>query len=625
MVHKLIFKNRIEMRKLFFFYLLAGILFTSSCDKYLDIVPDDTAQLKDAFKNETTAENFIYSCYSFIPQYSDLHYNPTFWFASNETVGSYHWGSQYYLFIPLQQNMISAANPTLDYWQHLYRGIRQCYIFLENIDNVTPLTSSATEFTARKKQWIAEANFLIGYYHYMLLQIYGPIVLVEGVIPTSAVGDEMFKSRSTYDECVDFIADKLDKASGDLPATVTNAEYGRATKSIAQAIKSRIYMYAASPLFNGNHEFYSDFTNADGTHLIAQTFDKEKWKTAMDESKKAIDLARSNGHELYKYTKTTIADPFEQAVMNTRWQMVDPWNSELIWGYSNGRAPIQSLTIPRGWHVGEPFGGLAASLSAVETFYSNNGIPAETDPSYDWSGRFTIASGDSTIKLHRNREPRFYAYIGFDRGKYEISGEVRTLRLRAGETNGTSMTNGEPNLNVDHLYSGYAIKKGVHPGTVVNSSGYNASHYPWPIIRLAELYLNYAEAYANYHGTLDATALGYLNEVRRRAGVPNLEVAYGSLPTGNALIAAIQREKLIEFMFEGHSLNDIKRWKRAESYYAADRNGMRGLNSQATNATEFYKETKLARPFIFERKTYLYPIQVTYLQTNTKLVQNPGW
>ncbi len=601
-----------------------------SCN-YLEVVPDDAPKLDDAFKNETSTEAFLFGCYSFIPNYNHARNNFS-WLMSNETVASYHWGTQYFSFLQIQQGINTASAPTLDIWGNAYSGIRQCYLFLQNVEKAKPLTISQAEFDIKKAKWISEANFLIAYYHYLLLQNYGPVVIVDKYIPVDATGDEFFLPRSSYDECVNYIASKFDAAMANLPDNVPASEFGKPTKSVAQALKSRMFIFAASPLFNGNSEYYSNFTNKDGAKLISQTFDKEKWKKAMDETKKAIDMFEAQGGKLYNYTKAPVADPFEQAVLNTRWQMVDPWNVELIWGYSGYKEvagateSFQTLAMPRGWKTGTPNGGIGATLSAVEKFYTKNGIPAEKDPSFDWANRFTIATGDNTIKLHRNREPRFYAYIGFDRGDYEVGGIKRQLLLKAGETNGLPVNaQTEPQINNDHLYSGYAIKKGIHPGSNVTSTLFSVTAYPYPIIRLAELYLNYAEACAEYTGALNADATKYVNAVRARAGIPTLVASNGNL-TGTALIDALHREKMIEFMFEGHSLYDLKRWKMAEAYYAPDRNGMRGLYSQGkTNATFYRDYTLIGRPFIFNRQTNLFPINQKYIDKNHKLVQNPGW
>ena len=212
-----------------------------------------------------------------------------------------------------------------------------------------------------------------------------------------------------------------------------------------------------------------------------------------------------------------------------------------------------------------------------------------------------IMPNDSTIYLHRKREPRFYAFVGYDRGPYEINGDTVTLKLRFKEQNGVAAAD----LNADHLYGGYALKKGVSPSNQALSSGtFTVNAYPFPIIRLGELYLNYVEACA---------------------GLPTLAETFGN-PTGDALIKIVRRERMNELIFEGHWLYDLKRWKEAESFFEKDANGMRGLTSAGATAEEFYQARVLPeRPLIFTQKQYLYPIKQDYIDINPNLIQNPGW
>lgn len=602
-------------------------LFGSLSCSYLDIVPDDTATLDDAFKNENTAEAFVYSCYGYIPNYMNYRSGNYSWMVSNEFACSYHWGVQYFPNLKLQQGLYSSTDPVIDIWRNTYQGIRQCYTFLNHIDNVVPITLPQDQFDEKKRVWKAEVKFLIAFYHYLLLQNYGPVCLVNDEISLTGSGDDFYLKRSPYDTCVEQIATWFDEAIQDLPTTVSSADYGRATKIAAQALKSRMYLFAASPLFNGNSEFYADFKNKDGEQLISQSYDKEKWKRAMDETKKAIDMAEGAGFALYHYKSERPLSSFDQAVANTRYTMLDRWNKELLWGYSGTKEPAgngnyyQTSVIQNGFRDGAtpPFGGIGPTLTAVEMFYSKNGIPAEQDPTFDWVNRFKIADGDSTIQLHRNREPRFYACIGFDRGQYEINEDTVTLYMKFGEKNGCK------DLNTDHLYTGYAVKKGVHPVDKVTNTTFSIESYPFPIIRLAELYLNYAEACAEYTGSLDNNALEYINAVRKKAGIPDFQTAFGNL-TGDRLVEAIHREQMIEFIFEGHWLYDLKRWKKAEEFFTPDVDGMRGLYSVGTTVEEFYQDYRLiGRPFVFKRKQYLHPINNVDITVNYNLVQNPGW
>lgn len=596
-----------------------------SCN-YLDIVPDDTATFGDAFKNENTAENFVYSCYGYLPNYGNFRNNFS-WMMSNETASSYHWGVQYFSFLKIQQGLYNPNEPVLDIWRDSYKGIRQCYMFLNNIDIVVPITMPQADFDAKKTIWKAEVQFLIAYFHYILLQNYGPICIVEEEIPLSGSGDQFFLSRRPYDECVEKIAAMFDLAIKDLPNTVQASDYGRATKIAAQAIKSRMYLYAASPLFNGNSEFYANFKNKNGELLINTTYEKEKWKKAMDETLKAITMAENAGYELYKYKSEKPLNAFDQAIANTRYTMLDKWNKELIWGYTGKKESAgagesyQTIVIQNGFRNGAtpPFGGIGPTLTAVELFYSKNGLPCDQDPSFDWSNRMKFLPGDSTIQLHRNREPRFYACIGFDRGPYEINSDTITLRMKFGEANGCK------NLNTDHLYTGYAVKKGMNPSCKVNNTTFSIETYPYPLMRLSELYLNYAEACAEYTGSLDTKAVQYINAIRTKAGIPNFATAFGS-PATDKLREIIHREKMIEFMFEGHWLYDLKRWKKAEQFFAPDAEGMRGLCSVGKTNETYYQNYKLTgRPYVFTRKQHLHPINNVDITVNHNLVQNPGW
>lgn len=615
-----------KLRNIILLTCLFGASLTS-CN-YLDIVPDDTPTLDDAFKNESSAEGFVFACYSKIPDYTNFRNNFS-WVTTPEMVGSAHWTVQWFTFMQMQQAVYNAANPIIDVWQTSYDGIRQCYIFLDNIDKVVPLKDSPEQFEVKKVVWKAEVKFLIAYYHFLLLQNYGPIVIVDHLIPTDAPASEMFQSRLPFDECVSKIAGMFDEAMADLPGKVNDANLGRATKVVAQSLKARMYLYAASPQFNGNQK-YADFTNHDGTALVSTTFDKEKWNKAMIECENAIQLAEANGIKLYRYTPKsgeTLTER-DQAIANCRYVIAEPWNSELIWGYSGKKETfgdtnsMQTHVIPHGFSnsSGVPYGALGATLWSTNLYLTENALPIDKDPDFHYIDRFKIPEGEAEIPyLHRNREPRFYAAVGFDDGDYQINSDTLKLALKFKEANGAK------DNNSDQLYGGYAISKLVHPKAYVSTSSNSLIAYPYPIIRLAELYLGYAEACAEYTGALDTKATGYFNQIRERAGLPTIEKSHPGIRNED-LVDIIRREKTVEFMYEGQMLYDYRRWQIAEKEWKGMEDGMIGLNVYGTTAEEFYKETVLDRqPFVFRSNQNLSPIKQDYLNKNTNLVQNPGW
>jgi hypothetical protein len=627
-----------NMKKILFILFIA--LSMASCD-FLDIVPDDTPALSDAFKNENTAEAFLYTCYSYQYDYFDFRGTPGL-ATSDELVHAYHWTSQWFGCIAFNAGQYNSSKPMMNPWggfefynynaPSVYQGIRQCYIFLNHLEEVQPALLDAGTFETMKLQWTGEAKFLIAYYHQLLLQCYGPIVFIENET-------EEKLPRLTLDESVAKIADMYDQAIGLLPPTRTRKpEYGRASQTIAKALKAKLLLYAASPLFNGNAD-YKDFVGKDGTQLISQTPDKNKWKTAMDAVEEAITFAHAQGFGLYTFDKPdpfgedpavkAYTENFRKAYLSCRMVLVDDWNKEIIWANTrsenNGNSP-QRHGIPKGIDTrssgSDPVGALGATLTAAQIFYTKNGLPPEEDPNlgYTWdaAGRMAISAGAETCNLHLNREARFYAAIGFDRGPYEFNSDsTYQLKLKAGEKNGMA-TKGN-----DHFYSGYCVKKIIDPDGIATNTTYQHQQYCYPLIRLTDLYLQYAEACAEYQGSLDAKAQEYLKLVRERAG---LDMAYFNGKSGNALVKAVRRERMVELAFESQWYFDLRRWKEAVDWFDKDRNGVWGLNDEGENATDFYKETPLDKfPFVFEQRNYLLPIKVDYVNANEYLVQNPGY
>lgn len=602
--------------------LLAIALVLNSCD-FLDVVPDDTAQISDAFKNESLADGYMYSCYSSMPQYSIPNSNYSWW-VSDEVVGTPQWGLDFFQFMKIQQGLYSSSAPVLDYWAASYEGIRKSFVMLNNIDIVQNKNMSESEFEDKKRDWRGQAYFLIGFYHYVAMELYGPVVLIDKEMPYDGEDDDYFRKRRPVAECANFIAGMMDEAMKYLPDTRASQEYGKPTKLIAQTIKARAYLLSASPLFNGNTDsFFATLKNKDGEQLIDQAADKEKWKLAMDEFKTAINMAKGLGYKLYNYSGGTTLSDFDQAVANARYTVIDSWNSEIIWAYTNIKSSPADFYSPRGItsNTSVPTGGLSASLKTVEMFYTKKGVPCTSDPDFDWNNRFRVEDGQTTCNLHLNREPRFYAWIGYDGGDYEINGSKITLHMKFGEANGVKSSPDKEGC----LYSGYAIKKMTHPKNQLQGDTWIQENQFYPLMRLSELYLSYCEAVAEYKGSFDSEAETYFNEIRTKAGIPSLSVAFGS-PTGDNLVNIVRQERMIDFMFEGFWSTDLKRWKLAESFYSDVQDGMWGLNVMGATNDSFYQKTRLSRFISFDKKNYLFPITHDYIVNGNKnLVQNPGW
>ena len=627
--------------------------FLTSCN-FLDIVPNETATEEDAFASEQAALNYLYSCYSFMPAYENSHV--FIGYAGDEVVSCFN-GEPIKLYFQGGYTSGNIGNVDQTY-SNMYKGIRQCYLLKKNVASVPGLSQD------KINDYTNQADFLIAYYHSVLMQHYGPIILVKELQDMNTSYEEMLP-RSTYDECVDWVSEQFRLVSEKLPSERTGASYGLATSAAAKALRARLLLYAASPLFNGNSEFYSDFKNNDGTLLMSQTFSKEKYKKAADAALEAINYAESQGYRLYTVAddaigKSTYPYPTDDIQRQLRLTYLDKNGSkEVLWANTRPEAmySIQSKSIPF-LSFG---GGYGPSLTMLERFYTENGLPIDQDPNYDYDNRFktTVLNDDTrgegiTLKLNDHREPRFYAWISFHNGYYECQAEKTVADGTAGTTYQPKMdrsggkgkrwltqykkndNSGKVNRGNNFSPTGYLNKKGVHPGLSARKADAGPTlMYPMPIIRLGELYLDYAEACIGYGDPVYvAEGMKKLDAIRQRAGVVPVLTAwahakepltdYSSAGPDGRLMQIVRQERMIELYMETHNFWDMRRWKLAEKYFGVS---PRGLNVEATTDAEFFKDTKMTNHIREFRSpaNYLMPIPVGQVTTNPQMVQNPEY
>lgn len=649
------------MKKTIYIILLVILC---SCDSYLDIVPDNVPTIDYAFRDRAGAEYYLSTCYWYLPKFGDPRYDPAImggddiWSLDdvlyNGTTGSFAAFN-----IKRQQNI---NNPYMNYWEgrlqgtDLYGGLRDCNIFLENIDKVGPDLGDS-----EKKRWIAEVKFLKAYYHYYLLRMYGPIPLVKENFPVDAGINEVRIYRDVFDDCVDYIVQLIDEAVPDLPPVIYDLsnEMGRITQLIALSVKAELLVTAASPLFNENPEFAGMIDNR-GVFLFESRLGKqEKWERARIACKEAIDavnLAGTNrlydfGQSMYSSSYSGISDT-SKLVMTLRTVAREKWNDEIIWGYSNPSAAqaYEQISLPYFTvsHVAliatAPI--LGPTLRMAELFYTSNGVPIEEDIYYDYTNRYNtetvpvdhkyyILPGHETVKLHLNREPRFYANLGFDGGywlgngrridpgKLPVDQQAWVTNMKKGEASGNY-------TSIRYSITGYLPKKGSHFETAVNtaSTGISRVQTSTPILRLADLYLLYAEALNESLDTPTQEVYDYVDLIRRRAGLEGVVDSwkkYSLLPekptTRDGMREIIQQERLIELAFEGKRFWDIRRWLLAETLMNEP---VKGWNTMGETANDYYNVLTLY-PLQFNKKEYLWPIRHEELRINANLIQNPGW
>jgi len=632
---------------------LFSIALLSSCKKYLDIVPDNVATIDYAFRNRDEAEKYLFTCYSYLPDLGNPHTNIGI-MGGDEFVVNYPTKYAYDLDPTLfaislgNQNVVS---PYANYWdgsnygKPYFRALRDCNIFLENIDKVVDLTAS------EKKRWVAEVKFLKAYYHYYLLRMYGPIPIIRTNLPISSDVNAVKVFRDPVDDVVNYIVQLFDEAVAELPTTLMSeaSELGRITKAIALSVKAEVLVTAASPLFNGNSD-YVNFKNSNGTQLFNPTYSKEKWDKAVIACKIAIEACEAlkmKLHEFVPRTNTYTLSDVTKTQMDIRGAITEKWNPEIIWGASNSytaggwrglQVNAQAQLSPIGL-VSTVAQNLAVPLKIADLFYSKNGVPIEEDPSFNYAQRLTktrtgasdtkynIKEGMTTAEINFNREPRFYADLGFDGGVWYGSGQLDDnnpyyVEHKLGKNAGTGNMK---NFNI----SGYFPKKLVNYANSITfaSNSYTVEDYPWPIMRLAELYLLYAEAINEATGP-DADVYQYIDRVRTRAGLNGLVESYAAHSkypnkpkSKEGLREIIQRERLIETALEGKRYWDIRRWKTAPNYLNQSLSGWTILGA----TTETYYRVRVIYPTAFKQRDYFFPISENAMVTNKNLVQNPGW
>lgn len=576
--------------------VLSLALSTSGCKKYLDQVPDDRITIDQVFQKKASSEQYLANVYSYIPDESEEEtVNP---WLGNADEADITWSK--YTIYQLNIGNIGAGNPIFDTWGKYYKGIRSATYFMNHIDGNAEIL--ALNGQGQIDQYKAEARFLRAYYYFLLMRQYGPVVLAgEKELPADAAADDMKIPRSTFDDCVSYVASELDKAAAVLPkvpsvnGVVSDVNYGRATAGAALALKARVLLYAASPLYNGNTEV-AGFKAIDGKALINQTYDVTKWKKAADAAKAVIDM---NLYSLYKDVSGDAAKSYQGVFLTA-------WNSEQIFvRKDNGQVGEDKNSIPRqagGWC------GIAATQEQVDSYFMKDGLPIKESSLYTETG-FSTVSGVQVSNMYVNREPRFYASITYNNAVWQgwsmtTAAPISFLFL------GPNGKNGHP---TDWSKTGYLIRKNV---------GLSSSQTrPEIILRLGEIYLNYAEA-LNEADPGNPDIVKYLNLIRERAGVPQ----YGSsanLPipaSQDAMRTRIWQERRVELAFEMIRWFDIRRWKIAPQVMG-DMHGM-DINK---NDNSFYNRVVASTHIFRAPASYWFPISQYDLDRSNLLVQNPGW
>ena len=615
------------MNKLKYSVCLLIALFTCSCQKnFLDQVPDDRLTIEKVFQQLNPSEQYLANVYSYIKDESYLTNNAPWIGLSDE--GDITYDRPGYLTFLMNVGNWSAASGFYDnYFSDYYKGIRSATTFINNIGNNPQM---APNLIVRRT---AEARFVRAFLYFSLLRTWGPItILGDETIPGDLQPNDPLLSlpRNSYDECVDYIVSELDLAAQDLPLhwTVQESnsqdygvgEFGRATKVACMALKSRLLLYAASPLFNGNAA-YANFKNPDGKQLISQQYDSKKWERAAKAAKDIIDL---NILSLYK--KNNAQNQFDP-LLSYRDVFLDAWNPEVIFArVLNNLTGWERASSPR---LASGFASSGPTQQMVDSYhmanghrpilgYNSNGSPIINPLSGYTETGFTAAATKYTLantyNMYVNREPRFYANVNYNGAQWINTSEgVKVIYTHNSGESG-------PAGSWDHSKTGYFNRKNVSPSANPRTNVNTAR--PYLMFRYAEVLLNYIEALNEYDSS-NPDVLKYLNAIRERAGIPQFGEGASPLPvptSQNEIRELIRHERKIEMAFEHMRYFDTRRWKIAEQ---TDAGPFYGMNISA-DPPAFYQRTVFERR-VFRKSYYFFPIPQAEINKNRNLVQNPGW
>lgn len=470
----------------------------------------------------------------------------------------------------------SAANPFSTTWQRAYRAITEVHMYLEKIDKVDlsdyEYDSNYPNMVLQFGLYPYELRFLRAYYYFELARAYGDVPLVLKSLTNEEANNV---TRTPVQDVFKFIVKECDEIAEYLPISYRNepgAEIGRATRGAAMALKARTLLYAASPLFNKDNN-------------------QELWHEAAVACKDLLDRAGEWGITLSSYS--------------TLWGHNANTNSELILGINRGESnTFERNNYPVGVENGSS--GNCPTQSLVDVYeYKDNG---ET-----FGQRHPRDINVTKENPYEGLDPRFAMTIVKNGDQWPTnSAQKITIETYEGGFNGA------PKYNA--TTTGYYLRKYVDGNCVTTYNNPSTQRHTWIVFRLAEMYLDYAEAMYNYYGDADAkgdlgmSANEAINVLRNRSDIQMPEF------TGSAgFMERYRRERMVELAFEDHRFWDVRRWKIGNSAFAS----VQGADLKLVNGDVMLSRKTIARGW--DDKYYLFPIPQSEIQKNPKLTQNPGW
>lgn len=663
---------------------------TISCSDYLNIDNyfDDEFNIDSAFVNARYIEAYMWGAAAmFVDESNTVRSNYTpgpmaadegFNVLTGTGVTNIYYGMEFAANV-ITPDYYGGGSAPLNQWRNYYKIIRKANNILANLDKPQDLSSTD------RLRIEGYTRFIRAYAYYNLLVDFGPpILLGDEIVNTNEELEYYDRPRATYDEAMEYVCTELEKAGDLMPVDVGLLNFGRPTKGAAYALVARLRLIHASPLFNGGQAARSYFgqwkRSTDGVNYVSQTYDEKRWAVAAAACKRVMDMGV---YRLYTVPANEDTKPLPEGVTTDpnyyrpypegaagidafhsysdifTGEAVAVINKELIWGRNTDylNTNIDQGAFPPslgGW------GRFAVTQKVVDAYLMDDGRTKEeargdtyfenvsdlpqggtfddlfTEQPKNFSG-YPMNAG--VYKMYDNREMRFYASIGFNEAVWQAlsstTNNMHTAKYYYQDQDGRGgVTATSPNYPI----TGYVIKKWVHPYDAIQGTGARRLPKAYPIIRYAEILLSYAEALNNLT-TTHTVQLGEkeyalsrntdeiknaFNLVRYRAGLPGLRQS--ELDNPAALQSAIERERMVEFLWENRRFYDIRRWG---IYEETEREPIRGMNPDGATRETYYRRTIPSTSTfmnrVFDKRLIWLPLPRTEMRRLPSLDQNPGY
>ncbi|MDD3036984.1 RagB/SusD family nutrient uptake outer membrane protein [Bacteroides sp.] len=662
------------MKKIIYTVVCGLGLSLASCSDYLDTDKyfNDTLMFDSIWVNKGYTEGWLATCYSsifdhiskidmrkdncgFLFMADDLIYGD--WLEQRTNRNQFYQNGEY---TPSDQ----GEN---DPWGRFYEGIRRTSLFITNIDKCMEMSQK------ERADAKAQARFVRAYIYYKLIERFGPVpILPEEGLDVEESYVKLSTPRNSMQECTDYVSEQLAIAATNLPETRNKSDIMRATKGIALAIRAKMLILAASPLYNSEKTPLYQLKDDKSRQLVENVMNEEKWAKAAAAAKEVIDMGI---YELYtaKINNETVVPPskagYSDADFPQGWANIDPFLSyqqvfngdvvqsqikEIIWANANKDqiVPLIEHCIPYyqgGWNC------IAVTQKQVDAYQMADGrdiTNSSTEYPYITEGFYDPAKAEKPCNYAENdismryvhREPRFYVSIGYN-GKIWgctsiTEGGTKFHNQPAiyykGERDGKNLAQID-----NHVYTGCTMYKFYFEEDANNKTGAKICNKFEPIVRYAEVLLWYAEAMnhltkeysiPNFTGesaivvSRDPKAMhDCIRPIRVRVGLPDYEDnVYENV---SAFEAAIKHERQVELFGEAKRYLDLNRWLDSMK---EQNEPIRGCNMEMSSSNEqkqrFYTPviiSSMKKSFI--ERQYLWPIHTNEMKRNPRLTQAPGW